>query len=187
LPPAQEPWPGCALQAQTARFDLKLSPVPRSPPSGNRLERVQRGVVPPDTDRNDDVYAWLLSQANRLREYRPEKLDWSGLAEELEDIVALQGAKVVSLLSIVQAHLLEWHYSKIRRSERSWQKNLVAARTELNLILDESRILRNELPSFLVKAYAPALRLAGTDIWHRYEVGKMRLGATFPSGLPVAF
>lgn len=121
-------------------------------------------MVPPDTERNDDVYAWLLSQANRLREYRPEKLDWWGLAEELEDIVALQRAKVVSLLSIVQAHLLKWHYSKIRRSERSWQKSLVAARTELNLILDESRILRNELPSFLVKAYAPALRLAGTDM-----------------------
>ena len=135
---------------------------------------------PYDNDRKEDVHAWLLSQANRLREARPEAIDWLGLAEELEDIVALQRAKVVSLLSIVQAHLLKWHYSKIRRSEHSWQRSLVAARAELNTILDESRILRNELPGFMVKAYAPARRLAGTDM----RLAKSDWERLFPSDCP---
>jgi hypothetical protein len=133
------------------------------PESGQERERAQRRVAP-DTNRNNDVYAWLLSQANRLRESRPEAVDWLGLAEELEDIVALQRAKVISLLSIVQAHLLKWHYSRIRRAEHSWRKSIVNARTELNLILDESRILRNELPGCIAKAYVLARRLAGTDM-----------------------
>ncbi len=62
------------------------------PEIGQESERTQRQVGP-DTNRHNDVYAWLLSQANRLREYRPEAIDWFGLAEELEDFVALQRAK----------------------------------------------------------------------------------------------
>ncbi len=133
-----------------------------------------------DTNRNNDVYAWLLSQANQLREYRPEAVDWSGLAEELEDIAVLQRAKVVSLLSIVQAHLLKWHYSRIRRSEYSWRKSLVNARTELNLILDKSRTLRNELPGCLVKTYVLARRLAGTDM----RLEKRDWERLFPNSCP---
>ncbi len=115
-------------------------------------------------DRHQDVYAWLLDQAQRLRQYQPESLDWFGLAEELEVIVALERAKVISLLGIVQAHLLKWQYSKIRRSERSWRNTLVTARTELMDILDESKVLRNEVPRFLIRAYGQTLRLAGTQM-----------------------
>jgi hypothetical protein len=117
-----------------------------------------------DSTREGDVYAWLLSQAERLRKYQPECVDWFGLAEELDDIVALQRAKVISLLAQVQAHMLKWQYSRIRRSEHSWQKSLAVARTELGAILDQSKILRNELPAFIAKAYQHALRLAGTDM-----------------------
>ncbi|MBV8357154.1 MAG: DUF29 domain-containing protein, partial [Deltaproteobacteria bacterium] len=104
---------------------------------------IEERVTP---DRHQDVYAWLLDQAQRLRHFQPESLDWFGLAEELEGIVALERAKVISLLGIAQAHLLKWQYSKIRRSERSWRNTLVNARTELIDILDESRVLRNEVP-----------------------------------------
>lgn len=131
------------------------------PPTEVRSQPIEKRVAP---DRHQDVYAWLLGQAERLRHYQPESVDWFGLAEELEIIVALQRAKVVSLLGIVQAHMLKWQYSKIRRSERSWRNTLVTARTELIDILDESRILRNELPRFLIKAYGQALRLAGTQM-----------------------
>jgi hypothetical protein len=124
-------------------------------------QSIEKRVTP---DRHQDVYAWLLDQAKRLRHYQPESVDWFGLAEELEIIVALERAKVLSLLGIVQAHMLKWQYSKIRRSERSWRNTLAAARTELIDILDESRVLRNEVPRFLIKAFGQALRLAGTQM-----------------------
>ena len=138
---------------------------------------IEERVTP---DRHQDVYAWLLDQAQRLRHFQPESLDWFGLAEELEGIVALERAKVISLLGIVQAHLLKWQYSKIRRSERSWRNTLVNARTELIDILDESRVLRNQVPRFLIKAYGQALRLAGTQM----GLEKHDWQRLFPSNCP---
>ena len=137
-------------------------------------------IVSADLKREADVYAWLLRQAHQLRAQRPESVDWLSLAEELEDIVALQRAKVISLLSIIQAHLLKWHYSRTRRSEHSWRKSIVAARTELNLILGESKLLRNVLGGGLVKAYAAAARLAGSDM----RLAKHDGERLFPSECP---
>jgi Domain of unknown function DUF29 len=114
--------------------------------------------------RDEDVYAWLLDQAQRLRDNKPAFIDWMGLAEELEDIVALQRAKVVNLLAQLQAHLLKWEYSKFYRSEQSWRTTLNNTRTELSVILDESRTLRNELPKSVEKAYSYALKLAGDQM-----------------------
>src|SRR5215469_12247166 len=73
--------------------------------------------------RDEDVYAWLLDQARRLRASKPALIDWMGFAEELDDIMAQQRAKVVSHLRVRLAHLLKWSYSRIRRSDHNSRKS----------------------------------------------------------------
>lgn len=114
--------------------------------------------------RDEDAYAWLLDQARRLRACKPALVDWMGLAEELDDIVAQQRTKAVSHLRIILTHLLKWAYSRIRRSDHSWRKTLIASRLELADILNESATLRNQMPEFARKAYEGAKSMAGTEM-----------------------
>ena len=138
---------------ETHSMEIPVTEVPS--------QSIEKRVAP---DRHQDVYAWVLDQAQRLRHYQPESVDWFGLAEELEIIVALERAKVVSLLRVILVHLLKWRYSKIRRSEHSWRKSLLAARVNVINILEGSAIFRNELSVFLRKGYESAKSLAGTEM-----------------------
>jgi hypothetical protein len=69
--------------------------------------------------RETDLYAWLLHQANELRSRKPDFIDWSELAEELDEIVALARKETVSRLRTLLAHLLKWKYQTEARDERS--------------------------------------------------------------------
>ncbi|HJU11546.1 MAG TPA: DUF29 domain-containing protein [Candidatus Binataceae bacterium] len=118
----------------------------------------------PSVHRDQDFYAWLADQAALLRTGNYPGLDSMKVAEELEEMAAQQRGKVVSLLRVILVHLLKWHYSRVRRSENSWRISLVTARIDVNDLLDDSRTLRNELPSLLVKAYRGARSVAGTEM-----------------------
>jgi Domain of unknown function DUF29 len=118
----------------------------------------------PTNPRDGDFCGWLANQASILRSGNYSALDSVNIAEELEGMAALQRDKVVSLLRVVLVHLLKWHYSKIRRSESRWKISLVTARVDMTDILEDSRILRNELPSLLAKAYRGARSVAGTQM-----------------------
>ncbi len=57
--------------------------------------------------RETDLYAWLLHQAKELRARQPNFIDWSELAEELDEIVALARKETVSRLRTALVHLLK--------------------------------------------------------------------------------
>ena len=114
--------------------------------------------------KGEDEFAWLLGQASLLRSQHHAALDWTNLAEELEEMAGLQRDKVVGLLRVVLHHLLKWRYSKIRRSDHSWSVSLVGARVEVNDMLADSKTLRNELPELLAKAYRGARSIAGVQM-----------------------
>jgi hypothetical protein len=114
--------------------------------------------------RETDLYAWLLDQANELRSRRPDFIDWSELAEELDEIVALARTEVVSRLRTLLAHLLKWKYQTERRDERSWKTTVVNQRLDLSLLL-ESKNLRNFLAQKgYAKAYEQAREAAGDQM-----------------------
>ena len=113
---------------------------------------------------DEDFCGWLVHQASLLRSGNYAELDSVSLAEELEAMAASERRKVVSLLRVVLVHLLKWHYSKIRRSESSWQVSLATERTDVMDVLEASRTLRNELPLLLAKAYGSARFIAGTEM-----------------------
>jgi hypothetical protein len=120
--------------------------------------------APKVPNRETDFYAWARYQANELRSRQPNFIDWVNLAEELEEMAGLQREKVVGLLRVVLIHLLKWRYSKVHRSERSWNVSIVTARVDVLDILAESETLKNELPVFLAKAYRGARTIAGAEM-----------------------
>ncbi len=115
-------------------------------------------------NRETDLYAWLLNQANELRSRQPEFLDWGELAEELDEIVALARTEVVSRLRNVLSHLLKWKYQGARRAEDSWRNTIVRERLDLALLL-ESKNLRNYLnDTGYALAYQQARKAAGNEM-----------------------
>ncbi len=115
-------------------------------------------------NRETDSYAWARYQANELRSRQPSFIDWVNLAEALEEMAGLQRQKVIGLLRVVLILLLKWQYSKVHRSECSWNVSIVTARVDVLDTLAESETLKNELPVFLAKAYRGARTIAGAEM-----------------------
>ena len=114
--------------------------------------------------KDDDFYAWLLDQATLLRSRRFNSVEWDAVAEELEAMAAKERRDLVGQLRTVLTHLLKWQYSAARRSESSWRDSIVRARQDAMEILDDSRTLKNELPTHVNKAYRQARSLDGSQM-----------------------
>jgi len=114
--------------------------------------------------KDDDLYAWLLDQAASLRSRRSNFVEWDAVAEELEAMAAKERRDLVAQLRTVLTHLLKWQYSAVRRSESSWRDSIVRARQDAMEILDDSRTLKNELPTHLNRDYRQARSLAGSQM-----------------------
>ena len=137
-------------------------------------KKISFGGLPTDVtakvERAADSYAWLLAQAKALEAGNLSALDRKGLAEELEDMAALRRDEVVGLLRVVLTHLLKWRDSRVRRSDHRWTVDLTHARVDLADLLEDSTVLRNELPVLLVKAYRGARKNAGAEM--RFKAGR---------------
>jgi Domain of unknown function DUF29 len=127
----------------------------------HREERVDTAKA---VRKDDDFYAWLLDQSASLRSRRSNFVEWDAVAEELEAMAAKERRDLVGQLRTVLTHLLKWQYSAARRSESSWRDSIVRARQDAMEILDDSRTLKNELPTHLNKAYRQARSLAGSQM-----------------------
>jgi Domain of unknown function DUF29 len=114
--------------------------------------------------RETDLYAWLLHQAKELRARQPNFLDWSELAEELDEIVALARKETVSRLRTVLVHLLKWKYQTKRRDERSWKTTIVRERLDLSLLLESKNLRSYMLHKGHALAYHQARSAAGDEM-----------------------
>jgi hypothetical protein len=77
------------------------------------LRRTTEPRLPSGSDRpnrQQDFYAWLLDQARTLRVDQPVNVDWSGLAEELEEMAIRVRHELLSHLEELFAHLLKLRY-----------------------------------------------------------------------------
>ena len=114
-----------------------------------------------------DFQAWTREQAARLRDLRPNSIDWENVAEEIESLGKSERREIRSRLVVLLAHLLKWAYQPDARSN-SWRASILEARTEIRGELDESPSLR---------------RYPGEVLAQQYEVA--RLSAAGDSGLGV--
>lgn len=79
-------------------------------------------------------------------------------------MAAKERRDLVGQLRTILTHLLKWQYSAPRRSESSWRDSIVRARQDAMEILDDSRTLKNELPTHVNKTYRQARSLAGSQM-----------------------
>jgi len=110
---------------------------------------------PVDYDR--DFYAWLMQNAELLREGRLESVDSMHLAEELEDMGKSERRAIESYLKVLIVHLLKWRYQPERRSS-SWELSMANARDAIARRLQDSPSLRSNLPEMVSARYPNARR-----------------------------
>jgi hypothetical protein len=63
-----------------------------------------------------DFYGWTQLQARALAARQVEELDWQNLQEEIISLGRQEYRELVSRLTVLLGHLLEWEYQPDKRS-----------------------------------------------------------------------
>ncbi|MGH7933124.1 MAG: DUF29 domain-containing protein, partial [Candidatus Binataceae bacterium] len=106
-----------------------------------------------------DYYTWLIEQARAIRQRRVEDLDWTNLAEEIEDLGKSEKRELRSQLVRLIAHLLKFAYATDQAFEsnrRGWELTIRSARFDVGTLLEESPGLRDKLEEIFPAAYQRA-------------------------------
>ena len=116
----------------------------------------------PTATYDSDFHAWAKDQAARLRDLRPNSIDWENVAEEIESLGKSQRREIRSRLIVLLAHLLKWACQPAGRSN-SWRASIVEARSEIAGELDDSPSLRHYPGEVLARQYDVARLSAAGD------------------------
>jgi len=103
-----------------------------------------------------DFYAWTQYQAELLRSKNIEQLDWTHLAEEIEDMGRSEKRQLESRLEVLIMHLLKWQFQQNLRS-RSWQLTLKEQRLRLEKLLQDNPSLKYNLEDVIERIYPLAV------------------------------
>ena len=104
-----------------------------------------------------DYNRWALEQAAALKAGRFQELDLIHLVEEIEDMSKRQRHAIKSQLIRLLFHLLKWQYQPTQRSA-NWVSSIQDARTEIDLIIEDSPSLQGYPTEVLESAYQKAWR-----------------------------
>jgi hypothetical protein len=135
--------------------------------------------------REEDMYAWLLEQAGalkrsgRLRVNHPGFVDWSGLAEEIEELSIHLEHSLEGYLEVLLIHLLKWRYQPKKRNRR-WQASIDNSRDHAQELLKRSPSLRTKLVELGEAAYRRARREAGAQMGYEKAEWNKRLPESCP-------
>ncbi|MFU8788724.1 MAG: DUF29 domain-containing protein [Methylobacter sp.] len=127
---------------------------------------------------NEDFYAWLMSNANLLRQHKFNEVDIEHVAEELEAMGKSEKRELTSRLTVLLAHLLKWQFQSALRS-RSWKNTILTQRIDILELLGDSPSLRYELAERIAIAFEKA-KISAED-----ETGLDR--KNFPESCPFSF
>lgn len=111
---------------------------------------------------NEDFYGWTQENARLLKEHKFSELDIDNLVEEIESMGKRDYRELVNLLAGLLCHLLKWHYQPRCRGS-SWETSICNNRDKIELILADSKSLRNREPDFLPMAYRQGRRKAAKE------------------------
>jgi hypothetical protein len=112
-------------------------------------------------DYNKDFYAWLMKNADLLRQHKFNEVDIEHVAEELESMGKSEKRELTSRLTVLLAHLLKWKFQPALRS-RSWKNTILTQRIDILELLEDSPSLKYELEERAVIAYEKA-KLSAED------------------------
>lgn len=108
-----------------------------------------------------DETAWLEQMAALIAEGRFADLDYANLGEFLTDMARRDKREVMSRLTLLMIHRLEWEHQPEKRS-RSLQATIAEQRRELEDAL-ESGTLRRYAQESLAKAHGGAIEQAAIE------------------------
>lgn len=115
-----------------------------------------------DVDYEADFYAWLLKNAQLLREKDFSKLDAKNIAEELEGMARSDQRQLINRFAVLLAHLLKWRYQDDKRS-KSWSRTIKEQRKRLKLLLKESPSLKHKIQQRIDDAYELSILSAANE------------------------
>jgi len=108
-----------------------------------------------------DFHAWAFEQARLLRAGHLSEADIEHIAEEIESKGKAEKRELVSRLTVLLAHLLQWQYQRERRG-KSWRNTVISQRFDVADHLTDNPSLRARLGQSIGDAYKRA-RLAAAN------------------------
>jgi Domain of unknown function DUF29 len=125
-----------------------------------------------------DFYAWANEQAALLRAGKLAAADIEHIAEEIESMGRTEKRELVSRLTVLLLHLLEWQYQPTHRGP-SWRLSIANARDDLTDHLADNPSLNTHIANAIASAYRRAHRQASAETGYPE--------ATFPEVCPWSF
>ncbi len=117
-----------------------------------------------DSLHDRDFHAWTLDQARRLRESRPNAVEWELIAEELEDMGGSLRRELFSRLTTIVEHQLKLAYSYRYEPRRQWRGTVRTQRDALLRHIDQNPSLRPLVATELPDAYRSAVTRIAPDL-----------------------
>ena len=109
-----------------------------------------------------DFYEWTQDQAAKLRKLLADRvnvdLDLENIAEEIESVGASDRRELHSRLARIIEHLLKLEDSTLEEPRRGWKNSVIAERTSLERLLEQSPSLRRWAAGEIASAYRHAVR-----------------------------
>ncbi|HIK18659.1 MAG TPA: DUF29 domain-containing protein [Leptolyngbyaceae cyanobacterium M33_DOE_097] len=122
-----------------------------------------------------DFSLWIDQTAQLLQERRWQEIDLPRLIEEVENLGKSERRGIASQLTRLLLHLLKWQYQPERRSD-SWLDSITDARTQIELIIEDSPSLQSYPAEQIETSYQRARRQVAQQT-------KLEL-AVFPANCP---
>ena len=123
---------------------------------------------------DEDFIAWSRQQATALRAAARSgsnlPLDWENLAEEVDSLGLSERRVLHSQIQRVICHLLKLEHSPAVEPRRGWIETVNDARSELELVLEMSPSLKNEVGAVIRAELPRGSRRAVQDL-ERYGKG----------------
>lgn len=106
-----------------------------------------------------DFNLWTHQTAQFLRDRRWHEIDVEHLIEAIEDLGKSERRAIASQLTRLLLHLLRWQYQSQRRPD-SWLDSITDARTQIELVIEDSPSLKNSPAEQIDQCYQRARRQA---------------------------
>jgi hypothetical protein len=129
---------------------------------------------------DEDFSAWTKQQAKALRAAAHSRsnqpLDWGNLAEEIESLGKSDRRELRSQIARIIRHLLKLQFSPAPDPRRGWFESIVDARTQTELLLQDSPSLKRQTGRMVTDQIGKAIELAIFDLCKFGEIDAVTLG-----------
>ena len=119
-------------------------------------------------DYNNDFFKWTQNQVRLLKRGAYNELDIENLIEEIESLGKSDRRALRSYLILVLQHMLKIEYSAKNHIYtyylNSWISTVRDAQTAMDLILEDSPSLKQEISKYLPTAYQHAAQKAAQEM-----------------------